>query len=645
MPIFGSSTSAPGSGDVSSTAPSFTGSLVTTAATVSGGSIDVERSLGEITLTGDATLSVSATPLVANKRAVLRVYNNSASPSTVTLPVSPAWFSESAQAVVTTITFPPYWRGEMSWCYDGVRFLLKGEPVTAALVKAALGITISDTSGVVPITRGGTGLTALGTALQVPRVNAAGNGLEYHTPLTGGDSGTPENGIVLWDRASAGSIPAGWTAVATVADYEELMFIRRSTAAPTVDSISSTKTNGTYGVGEVIGITVTFSAAVNVTGNPLFTVETGATDRNVNYTSGTGGAVLTFNYTVQAGDTSADLDAVSTSSLALNGGTIKSLSGVDAILTLPAPGAANSLGANKALVIDGTVPTYTSSVIQPDGITFIDTFSENIAIGGGGSGGRTITLSGGAVTLSSPVTSTNTISWTLSRTIGPAETCSANAYTQPGAGIRDAASNDLATFTGRQSDVTNSAAGTSYDLVNERAESGVTGAGFVDSGSVNWNYTVTVLEGTKSIRCSASASTAKTITPVSAGDCYFLMNHGVLPASTASMGGFRAADTAPRAVLRVNPTGNVAVYCNGGDSAFTVDAMVTGVTYHCWITWLASGLCTVAFSTDGIKPTSGNKFASRTGGSGTAALITVAGSATTFDKILGSTSAIGSNPA
>ena len=563
----------------------------------------------------------------------------------MSLPVSPAWFSESEQSNSTQIVFPPYWRGELSWCYDGVRFFLKGEPVTAASVKAALGITISDTSGVVPITRGGTGLTTLGTAFQVPRVNAGGTGLEYHTPTMSSDAGTPENGVVLWDRASAGSIPTGWVAVATVADYEELMFIRRSTAAPTVSSVSSTKANGTYGVGEVIGITVTFSAAVNVTGNPQIVIEAGAVDRNVTYTSGTGGTVLTFNYTVQAGDTSLDLDYTNTSALILNGGTIKSLSGVDAVLTLPAPGAAGSIAGSKAIVIDGTVPTYTSSVIQPDGITLIDTFSENVSIGVGGSGGRTITLSGGAATLSSPVASTNTISWTISRTVGPAETCSANAYTQPGDGIQDAAGNDLATFSGRQSDVTNTAAGTSYDLVNERAESGVTGVGFTDSGSVNWNYTTTVLEGTKSIRCSASASTAKAISSVSAGDCYFLINHGSLPASTASMGGFRASDTSPRAVLRVNPTGNVAVYCNGGDSAFTTDAMSPGVTYHCWVTWLANGLCTAAFSTDGIRPTSGSKFASRTGGSGVAGLIVVAGSATTFDKILGSTTTIGSNPA
>jgi len=45
---------------------------------------------------------------------------------------------------------------------------------------------------------------------------------------------------------------------------------------------------------------VTFSEAVTVTGTPQLTLETGATDRVVNYVSGSGTNTLTFNYTVQA---------------------------------------------------------------------------------------------------------------------------------------------------------------------------------------------------------------------------------------------------------------------------------------------------------------------------------------------------------
>lgn len=41
----------------------------------------------------------------------------------------------------------------------------------------------------------------------------------------------------------------------------------------------------------------------------------------------------------------------STASLSLNGGVIKDALGVNAILTLPTPGAAGSLSANKNLII------------------------------------------------------------------------------------------------------------------------------------------------------------------------------------------------------------------------------------------------------------------------------------------------------
>ena len=131
--------------------------------------------------------------------------------------------------------------------------------------------------------------------------------------------------------------------------------------APTVTGVSSTVANATYAAGAVIPVTVTFSEPVNVTGTPQITLETGATDAVVNYSSGSGTSTLTFNYTVAAGETSADLDYVSTTSLALNGGTIQDGAIQNATLTLPAPGAANSLGANKNIVIDSSAPSVVLS--------------------------------------------------------------------------------------------------------------------------------------------------------------------------------------------------------------------------------------------------------------------------------------------
>ncbi|RYZ57248.1 MAG: hypothetical protein EOP07_10440, partial [Proteobacteria bacterium] len=134
------------------------------------------------------------------------------------------------------------------------------------------------------------------------------------------------------------------------------------TTLPTVDSLSSTLAAGAYKAGQVVPITVNFSENVTVTGTPTLVLETGATDRTVNYASGSGGTALLFNYTVIAGETSADLDAQSTTALALAGGTIKDAAGNNATLTLPSPGAVNSLGANEAIVIDTFAPTAPASI-------------------------------------------------------------------------------------------------------------------------------------------------------------------------------------------------------------------------------------------------------------------------------------------
>lgn len=113
--------------------------------------------------------------------------------------------------------------------------------------------------------------------------------------------------------------------------------------APTITNVSSDKANGTYGVGEVIEIDVTFSEAVTSTGNVTVTLETGSTDRTCTFTvsSATSGSC---NYMVQDGDASSDLTVSSIS------GTIAD--GASNAMSNFVP--ATNLAANKALVIDTT---------------------------------------------------------------------------------------------------------------------------------------------------------------------------------------------------------------------------------------------------------------------------------------------------
>ncbi|HWA86215.1 MAG TPA: DUF4347 domain-containing protein, partial [Opitutus sp.] len=162
------------------------------------------------------------------------------------------------------------------------------------------------------------------------------------------------------------------------------------TTPPAVSGVTSSTANGSYKAGDVVSIQVNFSENVTVTGTPQLTLETGGADEVVNYSSGSGTSALTFNYTVQAGDTSSDLDYVATNSLALNGGTIKDAAGNNATLTLASPGASGSLGNAKSLVIDTTAPTVsgvTSSTANGaykagDVISIQVNFSESVTVTG-----------------------------------------------------------------------------------------------------------------------------------------------------------------------------------------------------------------------------------------------------------------------
>ena len=149
-----------------------------------------------------------------------------------------------------------------------------------------------------------------------------------------------------------------------------------------MSSVTASTANGSYKAGDTVAVQVVFSEVVTVSGTPQITLETGSTDRTVNYSSGSGSTTLVFTYTVQAGDTSSDLDYVATTSLALNSGTIRDAALNDATLTLATPGATNSLGANKAIVIDTTAPTVTlaASAATSTSATITFTVTGNEAI-------------------------------------------------------------------------------------------------------------------------------------------------------------------------------------------------------------------------------------------------------------------------
>ncbi|MBN4053942.1 cadherin domain-containing protein, partial [Haliea sp. AH-315-K21] len=129
-----------------------------------------------------------------------------------------------------------------------------------------------------------------------------------------------------------------------------------NTVAPLITDISSSTSNGSFKVGETIALSVTVDSNMNSGSTIVVTLETGSTDRTATLTrDATNAKLYTGTYTVQAGDTSADL----------------SVNSIVAGLTAPTDGAGNALittlpanknlNDNKALVIDGIAPTPETS--------------------------------------------------------------------------------------------------------------------------------------------------------------------------------------------------------------------------------------------------------------------------------------------
>ena len=121
------------------------------------------------------------------------------------------------------------------------------------------------------------------------------------------------------------------------------------TTAPTVSSVSTTETTGTYGLGATIPITVTFSEAVDVTGTPQLALNDGGT---ANYVSGSGTATLTFDYEPAAAQDTSDLDYASTTALTTpTGSSIEDAASNAATLTLPTPAGSSDTLATQDIII------------------------------------------------------------------------------------------------------------------------------------------------------------------------------------------------------------------------------------------------------------------------------------------------------
>ena len=196
----------------------------------------------------------------------------------------------------------------------------------------------------------------------------------------------PDGGITglawSWERSADGS---QWTAIAgataaayTPANDDDGQYLRatasyadgegsgKSAQAGTVGAVAAAITDeppsviqgpvlnspavgDTYGGGEQIVVTLTFSEPVTVSGTPRLGVIIGENRRWARYSeSASGGATLVFSYTVQAADRDDDGIRIRKNALRLNGGSIADVGGNAAGLEHPAVAARSSHQVNGA---------------------------------------------------------------------------------------------------------------------------------------------------------------------------------------------------------------------------------------------------------------------------------------------------------
>lgn len=234
----------------------------------------------------------------------------------------------------------------------------------------ALEFTVNYNEAVYVNTSGGTPrieITIGGTTRYASYVSGSGSSaLLFRYTVVNGDSDA--DGISVGTMAANGGTladgagNAGTVALNSIGSTGGVLV---DGSQPSVINVSSATPNGAYRQGQTITITVAFSAPVEVNtvgGSPTLSLSTGAT---ATYLSGGGSSTLVFQYTVGAGENSADLDYASSAALAANGALIYESGGGgrNASLVLLAPGSAGSLGANRALVIDTLAPSATGSTL------------------------------------------------------------------------------------------------------------------------------------------------------------------------------------------------------------------------------------------------------------------------------------------
>jgi outer membrane protein OmpA-like peptidoglycan-associated protein len=216
------------------------------------------------------------------------------------------------------------------------------------------------------------------------------------------------------------------------------------TTRPVVTSFSSTKADGTYGIGTTINITATISEDIAVGASITVTLDTGDTVLLTRATATT----LTGTYTVSAGDNSADLTV---SSYVLTSAPTDA-SG-NAMTSTALPTGANNIAGAQAIVVDTTPPTLRSATANTAGTQVTLTFNEPLNATTAVASDFAVSVGTVTKTVSSISVSGSTVILTLGTPAAIGDVISV-AYTAPtpnsatsNSAIQDIAGNDAISFT------------------------------------------------------------------------------------------------------------------------------------------------------------------------------------------------------
>ena len=304
--------------------------------------------------------------------------------------------------------------------YSSSAFNTAGTAITITLNEATVfgaggntGFAIASCSGgaVTPTYSSGSGSTALVYTLSRAILSGETGCTVAHTQVGNGAEDSAGNDVITF---GAQAITNSSTNV-----------------APTYSS-SAINTAGTE-----ITVTLTESVDFGAGGNGGFALDFSGGVVTPTYSSGSGSTALvyTLSRTIQAGETG-------TVEYTQVGNGIEDLTFVD-LATFPVQSVTNNSTA------DTIAPLFDTASIPSAGTSIWLIFDEAVEFGAGGNGGFAIaSCSGGSVTPTySSGSASDTLIYTLSRTIGSHETGCTVAYTQPTNGVEDAAANDLASFT------------------------------------------------------------------------------------------------------------------------------------------------------------------------------------------------------